>query len=75
MVWRKTGDRCANCCGNDDGVAPKMNPADLGRYFRGWHTHRSIAGVGHNLPLESPLEFARAILDLRARVVAQAGVQ
>ena len=66
---------CITLEGDDDGVAPKSNPADLKRYFRAWHNHRTIAGVGHNLPRESPLEFARAILDLRARVVAQAGVQ
>lgn len=54
--------------GADDTVMTP--PADLKKqqdpHFTGFHDERILAGVGHNLPQESPREFASAVLDVRA---------
>ena len=51
--------------GADDGVSnPKTGPEHrVG--FSGFHEHRTIPRVGHNLPQEAPEAFAAAVLDLR----------
>jgi pimeloyl-ACP methyl ester carboxylesterase len=48
--------------GGDDGVAPSGGSTDHHHFFTGMYEHRVIHGVGHNLPQESPHEFAEAVL-------------
>lgn len=45
-----------------DGVAKDGMPY-RSRYI-GWHEHRVLDGIGHNVPQEAPEAFARAITDL-----------
>jgi len=50
--------------GTDDGVAGSdIRPPQADR-FTGRHLHRVIPGVGHNLPQEAPLAFARAVWEV-----------
>ena len=49
--------------GNANG-APHPQPSAYARKFSGRYEHRNIAGVGHNLPQESPEAFAQAIIDV-----------
>lgn len=49
--------------GDCDGVAGPPSQQAPGR-FTGWHSHRVVAGAGHNIPQESPAAFADAILEL-----------
>jgi pimeloyl-ACP methyl ester carboxylesterase len=46
----------------DDGVEPFSGTGKDANYFEGGYERRVIKGVGHNLPQESPAEFAKAIL-------------
>jgi len=46
----------------DDGVEPLFGTGKDAGYFTGTYERRIIKGAGHNLPQESPAEFARAIL-------------
>jgi pimeloyl-ACP methyl ester carboxylesterase len=50
--------------GADDGVNPAQPAQVHAPYFSGFRQHRVVAGVGHNFPQESPLEFAQAVLEL-----------
>lgn len=50
----------------DAGLDPFTAPDDGASYrdrFTGAYEHRTLAGVGHNLPQEAPDAFARAVLD------------
>ncbi len=48
----------------DENGAPHPEPASYAKQFSGMYAHRLVTGgVGHNLPQEAPLEFARAIID------------
>ncbi|TPG51810.1 alpha/beta hydrolase [Roseomonas nepalensis] len=53
--------------GDADGVLAGRGTAGHARHFTGPHEHRVVRGGGHNLPQEKPEEFARAVLDVRAR--------
>jgi pimeloyl-ACP methyl ester carboxylesterase len=46
----------------DDGVEPFSGTGKDFSYFEGGYERRVVKGVGHNLPQESPAEFAKAIL-------------
>ncbi|RZL54937.1 MAG: alpha/beta hydrolase [Variovorax sp.] len=52
--------------GADDGVMSPAGSADHAHRFTGPHTHRTLAGVGHNMPQEAPQVFADAVLELVA---------
>jgi pimeloyl-ACP methyl ester carboxylesterase len=45
-----------------DGVEPFSGTGKDADYFEGGYERRVVKGVGHNLPQESPAEFAKAIL-------------
>ena len=45
-----------------DGVEPFSGTGKDYSYFEGGYERRVVKGVGHNLPQESPAEFAKAIL-------------
>jgi pimeloyl-ACP methyl ester carboxylesterase len=45
-----------------DGVEPFSGTGKDAHYFEGGYERRVVKGAGHNLPQESPAEFARAIL-------------
>jgi len=45
-----------------DGVEPFSGTGRDVNYFEGGYERRVVKGVGHNLPQESPAEFAKAIL-------------
>jgi pimeloyl-ACP methyl ester carboxylesterase len=45
-----------------DGVEPFSGTGKDASYFEGGYERRIAKGVGHNLPQESPVEFANAIL-------------
>jgi pimeloyl-ACP methyl ester carboxylesterase len=45
-----------------DGIEPFAGTGLDANYFEGGYERRVIKGVGHNLPQESPAEFAKAIL-------------
>jgi len=46
----------------DDGVEPFSGTGKDADFFEGGYTRKIVKGVGHNLPQESPGEFADAIL-------------
>jgi len=46
-----------------DGVASGRGAASGGR-FSGEYEYRAVAGAGHNLPQEAPVEFASAVVEL-----------
>lgn len=49
----------------DANGAPHPEPAAYAGKFGGRYEHRNIAGgIGHNLPQESPREFAQAVIDI-----------
>jgi pimeloyl-ACP methyl ester carboxylesterase len=50
--------------GVDDGVSKPKAASEHARGFGAFHEHRSVEGVGHNLPQEAPEAFAQAVLDL-----------
>jgi pimeloyl-ACP methyl ester carboxylesterase len=50
--------------GGGDGVIRAGGARHHTRHFTGSYERREIPRVGHNLPQEAPVEFARAILDL-----------
>lgn len=52
--------------GSADGVSTPGKVQTHGKHFTGWHQHRVVANVGHNLPQEAPEAFAKAILDIKA---------
>ena len=46
----------------DANGAPHPDPASYAARFTGKYAHRTLTGgIGHNLPQEAPLDFARAI--------------
>lgn len=48
----------------DANGAPHPEPNAYARLFSGKYEHRTITGgIGHNLPQEAPVAFARAVLD------------
>jgi pimeloyl-ACP methyl ester carboxylesterase len=48
----------------DANGAPHPEPASYAQKFTGRYEHRLITGgIGHNLPQEAPLAFAKAVLD------------
>lgn len=48
----------------DANGAPHPEPAAYAGKFSGRYAHRTIkGGIGHNLPQEAPLDFAKAVLD------------
>jgi len=53
--------------GHDNGVAPAATSEGHSRFFKGPYERRVIPGVGHNLPQETPAEFAAAVLALVER--------
>jgi len=49
----------------DANGAPHPTPSSYAGKFTGRYQHRAIGGgVGHNLPQESPMQFAQAVIDL-----------
>lgn len=50
--------------GADDGVSSKRDDAAAISGFSGPVRRQVLAGVGHNVSQEAPLEFSRAVLDL-----------
>ncbi|HEU5297405.1 MAG TPA: alpha/beta hydrolase [Burkholderiaceae bacterium] len=50
--------------GTDDGVRSPAPASQDARHFSGPRSHRLAHGVGHNMPQESPREFADAVLEL-----------
>ena len=50
--------------GEDDGVMAPAGTGDQGHHFTGPRTHRTLPGVGHNMPQEAPRVFADAVLEL-----------
>ncbi|RPH37900.1 MAG: alpha/beta hydrolase [Desulfobulbaceae bacterium] len=50
--------------GLDDGVLPIGGSSGHRHFFTGPYEHRTIPGVGHNLPQEAPGEFVKAVLSL-----------
>lgn len=50
--------------GADDGVRPPETLSAQAARFAGPRSHRTVPGVGHNLPQEAPKAFADAVLEL-----------
>lgn len=50
--------------GTGDGVTPVAGSAAHDRFFASAYERKVLASIGHNLPQESPREFAAAILSL-----------
>lgn len=50
--------------GEDDGVRPASDASAHGHRFTGPRSHRTVPGVGHNMPQEVPQVFADAVLEL-----------
>jgi pimeloyl-ACP methyl ester carboxylesterase len=51
----------------DANGAPHPDPASYAKRYTGKYEHRQITGgVGHNLPQEAPLAFAKAVIDADA---------
>ena len=49
----------------DANGAPHLPPSAYAAKFTGKYEHRTIGGgIGHNLPQESPQEFAKAVIDV-----------
>jgi pimeloyl-ACP methyl ester carboxylesterase len=50
--------------GDADGVTPATDGKAYAARFTGKHSHRIVAGAGHNLPQEAPRAFADPVLDV-----------
>ena len=50
--------------GGRDGVEPVDAAADPMARFTGWSEYRLLPHVGHDVPQEAPVDFARAVLDV-----------
>ncbi len=59
--------------GADDGVRPPADATEHGGRFSASRSHRLVAGVGHNMPQETPQVFADAVLELVEGVRAGRG--
>lgn len=58
----------------DANGAPHPEPSSYAAKFSGRYGHRTIpGGIGHNLPQESPVEFAKAVRDIAQVVIADTG--
>lgn len=58
----------------DANGAPHPEPSSYAAKFSGRYAHRTIpGGIGHNLPQESPVEFAKAVRDIAQVVIADTG--
>jgi pimeloyl-ACP methyl ester carboxylesterase len=53
--------------GADDNVTPVHGSKNHGRHFTSDYGRRVLPGVGHNVPQESPREFADAVIELCGR--------
>jgi pimeloyl-ACP methyl ester carboxylesterase len=53
--------------GKDDGVDPPTVEDFDRQHFKGSYERRLLAGTGHNIPQESPDEFASAMISLAGR--------
>lgn len=53
--------------GTGDGVVPATDGTPTARQFVGPRSHRTVQGVGHNLPQEAPTDFANAVAELAGR--------
>jgi pimeloyl-ACP methyl ester carboxylesterase len=51
----------------DANGAPHPEPAAYRTKFTGRYTHRTLAGIGHNLPQEAPRAFADAVIEVDAK--------
>lgn len=51
--------------GEADGVGPIGGTRHHARQFAGWHAHRTLPRLGHNIAQESPRDFADAVLAVR----------
>lgn len=51
--------------GEADGVGPVGGTRHHARHFTGRHAHRTLPRLGHNIPQESPRDFADAVLAVR----------
>jgi pimeloyl-ACP methyl ester carboxylesterase len=49
--------------GDSDGVW-EPPPSERAHLFTGPYEHRTVRGVGHNVPQEAPADFARAVIDV-----------
>jgi pimeloyl-ACP methyl ester carboxylesterase len=49
----------------DANGAPHGPPASYAAKFTGKYVHRTITGIGHNLPQEAPHAFTKAVLDVQ----------
>ena len=47
-----------------DPTTPPGDGASHWSKFTGPYAHRTLQGIGHNLPQEAPEDFARAVLDV-----------
>ncbi len=48
----------------DTNGAPHPDPSAYAKRFSGKYVHRDLTGgIGHNLPQEAPVAFARAVVD------------
>ena len=43
---------------------PRPQPAARGSSFSGKYAHKTLGGIGHNLPQETPRAFAEAVLEV-----------
>ncbi|MFJ4844710.1 alpha/beta fold hydrolase [Streptomyces sp. NPDC088733] len=50
--------------GAEDPFTPPGNGASYRAKFTGPYAHRTLDGIGHNLPQEAPAAFARAVMDV-----------
>ncbi|SDK08648.1 Pimeloyl-ACP methyl ester carboxylesterase [Nocardioides sp. YR527] len=49
--------------GEKDPFTPAGDGAGYRDHFTGPYDHRTLVGIGHNVPQEAPMEFARAVMD------------
>ncbi|MDG4667468.1 alpha/beta hydrolase [Mycobacterium sp. 236(2023)] len=52
--------------GSDFDAAAK-DGATYRSHYTGWHQHRVLDGIGHNVPQEAPEAFASAVIDLNTQ--------
>ncbi|MET7349905.1 alpha/beta hydrolase [Streptomyces mirabilis] len=52
--------------GELDPFTPPGNGASYRAHFTGAYDHRTLKGIGHNLPQEAPAAFAKAVVDVNA---------
>ena len=48
----------------DANGAPHPDPGSYAKKFSGKYSHRTLTGIGHNLPQEAPQAFAQAVIDV-----------